>query len=235
MTGAPPACFHEADPGIALARRAAAEGAGTLLLAFAASAGGIAATRLLPGQPGAAALFVALAVAGALVALIVALGTLSGGHFNPLISFAQLLSGERTLPCAAAYIACQLAGGVAGGALGAALWHAAPAGAGGLGPAGMASEFVASAGLMLIVLGSARSGRPETGPFAVGAWLVAAIIATPTGSYANPAVVVGAVVAAGPVALGAGSAPPYIAAEIAGTLFALAIIAGLFPKKEPIA
>lgn len=232
MTGAPLACFHEADPGIALARRAAAEGIGTLLLVFAASAGGIAATRLLPGQPGAAAVFIAFTVAGALVALIVALGSLSGGHFNPLISFTQLLAGERTLPCAAAYIACQLVGGLAGGALGAALWQASPSGTGGLGLSGMASEFVASAGLMSIVLGAARSGRPETGPFAVGAWLVAAIIATPTGSFANPAVVVGALVAAGPVALGAGSVLPYIAAEVAGALLALAIIAGLFPTKE---
>lgn len=235
MTGAQSACFHEVDPGRALARRAAAEGIGTLILVFAACAAGIAATRLLPGQPGGAAVLVALAISGALVGLIVAFGALSGGHFNPLISFAQLLSGERTVRCAIAYIACQLAGGLAGGALAAIMWHTAPPGSGGLGPSGMPSEFVASAGLMLIVLGSARSGRPETGPFAVGAWLVAAIIATPTGSYANPAVVVGALVAAGPVALGIGSALPYIAAEIAGAVLALAIVTGLFPGKETMA
>lgn len=235
MIGTPPACFHEADPGSALTRRAAAEGIGTLLLVFAASAAGIAATRLLPGQPGWAAVLVAFAVAGALVGLIVALGTLSGGHFNPLISFAQMLSGERTVVCAITYIACQLAGGLGGGALAASVWHAAPSGSGGLGPAGMLSEFVASAGLMLIVLGSGRSGRPETGPFAVGAWLVAAVIATPTGSYANPAVVAGAVVTAGPVALGTGSVFPYIAAETGGALLAVAVVAGLFPRKETMA
>lgn len=206
-----------------------------MLLVFAASAAGIAATRLLPAHPGMAVVIVAFAVAGALVSLIVAFGKLSGGHYNPLITLLQLLAGERSLTCALAYVALQLVGGLAGGALAAALWHAPPSGAGGLGPYGAQSEFVASAGLMLVVFGSARSGRPESGPFAVGAWLVAAVIATPTGSYANPAVVLGATVTAGPIALGSGSAVTYIVAEAVGALFALAIVSIIFPaSKTPL-
>jgi len=224
-----PSCFHEADPNVPLSRRAAAEGLGTTLLVFAASAAGLAASRLLPGQPGAAVVLVAVAVAGALAALIIALGKLSGGHYNPLISVLRLLAGERSVQCTIAYVGAQLAGGIAGGRLAAALWNVPPSSAGGMGPAGMISELVASAGLMLVVFGSSRSGRPESGPFAVAAWLVAAVIATPTGSYANPAVVIGAMVTAGPIALGGRSALAYAIAEIAGALIAISVITALFP------
>lgn len=232
MNATAPACFHESDPGVALARRAAAEGVGTLLLVFSASGAGIAATRLWPGQSGAAVVLIAVAVAGALVALIVAFGKLSGGHYNPLITTLQWLAGERSLRCMVAYVALQLAGGLAGGALAAGLWHATPPRAGGLGVAGIASEFIASMGLMLVVFGASRSGRPETGPFAVGAWLVAAVIATPTGSFANPAVALGATVTAGPVALGGRSAALYIGAQVAGALAALGVISLLFPARR---
>lgn len=58
----------------------------------------------------------------------------------------------------------------------------------------------------------ARSDKAETGPFALGAWLVAAIIATPTTSFANPAVVIGALVSSGPLHLGSGAVAPFVLA-----------------------
>lgn len=228
------ACFHEADPSVPLPRRAAAEGLGTLILVFSASASGLAATRLLPGQPGAAVVLVAFGVSGALVSLIIAFGKLSGGHYNPLITIMQLLAGERSPACTLAYVILQIIGGIAGGAVAANLWDAPSLGAGGLARDGFASEFVASAGLMLVVFGSARSDRPESGPFAVGAWLTAAVIGTPTASYANPAVVLGATVTAGPVALGRASVVPYITAEFAGALLAIVIVSIMFPKKDAV-
>jgi glycerol uptake facilitator-like aquaporin len=227
-----PTCFHEADPNIALTRRALGEGLGTLLLALSASGGGMAATRLFPGQPGAAVVMIAITVAGSLVSLIVAFGKISGGHYNPLITTLQLLEGTRSLKCSAAYIAAQMVGGAIGGYAAARLWDAAPASALGLGWSGFASELIASIGLMLVVFGCTRSGRADTGPFAVGAWLFAAIIATPSGSYANPAVVVGALASSGPIALGPGSVLPYISAELLGALLALVVIELLFPRHE---
>lgn len=232
MTDAASACFHEVDTGVALPRRAAAEGLGTLMLVFTASAVGIAASRLLPGYPGAAVVLSAFAIAGALASLIVAFGKLSGGHYNPLITIAQLLAGERSPGCAIAYVVCQLAGGLAGGALAAAIWQGLPPFTGGLGISGITSEFVASAGLLLVALGASRSGRAETGPFAVGVWVMAAIIATPTASYANPAVVLGAMATAGPMALGGESAVAYVGAEMAGALLALGVVSILFPNKQ---
>jgi glycerol uptake facilitator-like aquaporin len=229
---ATPTCFYETDPSVALPRRAAAEGVGTMLLVFAVSATGIAATRIVPTQPLMVELLVAVAVAGALLSLIIAFGKVSGGHYNPLITILQMLVGERSLRCTVAYVIMQLLGGVAGGLAAAALWHVTSPTRGGMGWAGFASEFIASAGLMLVVLGSSRSGRGESGPFAVGAWLLAAVVATPTNSYANPAVVIGAVVTAGPVALGRGSILPYISAELCGAVLALGIIFMVFPGRR---
>lgn len=230
-----PTCFHEADPALPLWRRAGAEGVGTLLLVLAASGAGIAAARLFAAAPGLVLPVMALVLAGALVSLIVALGSVSGGHFNPLITALQWFAGERGGICTLAYVGAQMVGGAIGGWAAARLWHAAATGSGGLGWHGVASECVASAGLMLVVFACARSGRTATGPFAVGAWLVAGVLATPTTSYANPAVVLGALVAAGPLALGAGSALPYWLGEVAGALVALLLVALLFPRTEAVA
>lgn len=205
-----------------------------MLLVLAASASGIAAVRQLPAQPGAVAFIVAATVAGVLVSLIVALGRISGGHYNPLITWLQFLAGERSLTCTIAYVIAQMLGGIAGGFAATALWQASAGPSGGLGWSGFGSEFVASAGLMLVVFGASRSGQSQTGPFAVGAWLIGAILATPSGSYANPAVVAGALVTTGPLSISVRSAVPYVSAEIAGALVALLAVWVIFSNKQVI-
>ncbi|TPG53053.1 MIP family protein [Sphingomonas glacialis] len=205
-----------------------------MLLVLVTSSSGIAASRLLPAHPGAVTVLVAVTVAGALVSLIVSLGRISGGHYNPLITSLQFLAGERSARCTAAYVLAQMLGGIIGGGAAAVLWRASPPLVGGLGWAGFPSEFVASIGLMLVVFGASRSNQLESGPFAVGAWLVGAVIATPTGSYANPAVVAGATVTAGPLAMSLQSAVPYVVAESGGALVALLLVSVIFSSKQVI-
>lgn len=227
---AQPTCFREADPRLALWRRAGVEGIGTFALVLAATGSGIAAARAFATLPGMILPVTAVAIAAALVGLIVALGSVSGGHYNPLVTLLQWLGGERTGICTIAYVAAQSVGGVSGGAAAAALWGGPRAVAGGLAWQGTGSELVASAGLMLVVFGCMRSGRTDTGPFAVGAWLVADIIATPTAAYANPAVVLGALVATGPLHLASASAAPYLLGELLGALLAFALVRTFFPR-----
>lgn len=86
------------------------------------------------------------------------------------------------------------------------------------------SEVIASAGLMAVVFGCIRSGRAETGPFAVGAWLTGAILAFPSTSYANPAITLGALFAAGPIALDRSTTLLFIGMEVVGALIAFAVI-----------
>jgi glycerol uptake facilitator-like aquaporin len=229
-------CFFEQDPGAALTRRATAEGVGTLLLMLAATGSGLAVQHLLPESGILGLLASALATAGALVGLIIAFGSVSGGHFNPLITGLQWLGGERKLDCTLAYVAAQFAGAILGALLANVVF-----GSGSRAPVFalvngtlILSEALAAAGLMIVVFGCARSGRTETGPFAVGAWLSAAIVATPSSSYANPAITLAALVAAGPIALPRTTALLYVAAEVVGALVSFAVIAIAYPRaNEP--
>ena len=227
----PATCFFERDPNLALARRVMAEGIGTLLLMAAMTASGLNAQRSFSDQSGLGLLASAGVVAGTLVSLIVAFGSVSGGHFNPLITGLQWLAGQRRLDCALAYIAAQLGGAVLGSLLASyAFGTNSPT------PAAIVaswrfvlSEVIASAGLMIVVFSCARNGRVETGPFAVGLWLAGAIVSIPSGSLANPAVVLGALGSRGASAMSAQTALLYVLAEIVGALVALVSIATVYP------
>jgi len=226
-------CFFERDQNLAVARRALVEAVGTLLLMFAVVGSGLVAEHLFGTSPEIGLMVSAIATAGALVGLILAFGAVSGGHFNPLISGLQWLAGERRLDCTIAYVVAQCGGGIAGALLanlvfGVERQLVTPV------PASwplVSSEIVAAAGLMLVVFGCARGGRSETGPFAVGAWLAAAIVAMPSASYANPAIVLGAIFAAGPAGLSPTIAALYPPAEFVGALIAFLIIAIAYPRR----
>jgi glycerol uptake facilitator-like aquaporin len=227
----PVTCFFEHDPAMALGRRATAEGVGTMLLMLALTGAGLTGQRLFHQEPLLGLAMSAVVTSGALTGLIIAFGAVSGGHFNPVISLLQWLGGERKLDCALAYVVCQTIGAIIGAALANFLFAApsAPSPA----PAGailIVSEIVATGALMAVVFGCARSGKADTGPFAVGAWLTAAIIATPSTSYANPAIVIAALLANGPVNLGGQTALSYVAAEAVGGLAALLIISVCYPR-----
>ncbi len=231
-TARPHACFHERDAGAPLWRRALVEGLGTALLVLAAVGAGLAAARIAPDTPGVAPLAIALVVGGALASLIVAFGDVSGGHFNPLITVLQWLARERAGACTAGYVAAQLAGGLAGSAFAVALFDAgrwpAPIPAA-FAPGHACSECACAASLMAIVFACARSERVQAGPFAVGGWVMAAIVATPSGCYANPAVAFGALVARGPLALPPRDVAAYIGAELVGALLALLFVRAVWP------
>merc|ERR1719217_237046 len=56
-------------------------------------------------------------IAAALMCMIFSLGNVSGGHFNPAVTFAILISGRQIISAteAAAYMAAQVGGGVTAG------------------------------------------------------------------------------------------------------------------------
>ena len=74
-----------------LARRLAAEGLGSLLLAAAVVGSGIMAERLAGGNVAVALLANTAATVGALALLIGLLGPVSGAHFNPVVSLVQAI------------------------------------------------------------------------------------------------------------------------------------------------
>jgi len=131
-----------------------------------------------------------IATGAALVALILAFGSISGAHFNPAVTLADAWRGGIAWRETPAYIAAQLAGAFAGVAtahlmFGLTLFTASTHLR--AGPAQLFSEFIATFGLLSVIWGCARN-RPTAVPFAVGAYITAAYWFTASTSFANPAV-----------------------------------------------
>ena len=178
----------------ALWRRLTAEFLGSAFLAAVVIGSGIAAQRLSPGQTGLQLLENAAATAAGLFAIILMFGPVSGGHFNPVVSFVDAAFGGLSWRDAAAYLPAQVAGCIAG-AVAANLMFALPAvsisAKHRATPAHFLSEVIATIGLLLVIFALARSGRSRSAPAAVGAYIGAAYFFTSSTSFANPAITIG--------------------------------------------
>src|SRR5688500_15792433 len=86
----------------------------------------MAAERLSPADTGLQLLENAAATAGALIALILALGPVPGAHFNPVVTLADRLFGGLSWPDVAAYVPAQVVGGAAGAVLANVMFATAP-------------------------------------------------------------------------------------------------------------
>jgi glycerol uptake facilitator-like aquaporin len=223
---------------VLLVRRALAEFIGTALLLAAVIGSGIAASRLSPGDTGLQLLENAGATAAALVAIVLAVGPVSGAHINPVITLAnRAFRGMRTVE-AITYIAVQLAGAAVGSIV-ANLMFSLPAvtisttsrSSGGL----WLAEGVATFGLVLVVFGVARSGRASVAPFAVGAYIMAAFFFTSSTSFANPAVTVARMLSNTFAGIAPSSVPLFVAGQLVGAVLALGVVRLLYPKAEEIA
>jgi glycerol uptake facilitator-like aquaporin len=217
----------------ALARRLVAEFLGTGLLVTAVVGSGIAASRLSPGDLGLQLFENAAATAAALVAIILALGPVSGAHLNPVVTLADRLFGGLTAGEAAGYVAAQIAGGAAG-AVTANLMFGLPAVAVSTkvrssGPLWF-GEVVATFGLLLVIFGVVRSGRASSAPFAVGAYIGGAYFFTASTSFANPAVTLARTLSNSFAGISPSSAPAFVLAQLAGAALAVAAVRFLYPS-----
>ena len=100
-----------------LARQALAEFLGSAGLVAVVVGSGIAASRLSPGDTGLQLLENALVTGAGLVALILAFGPVSGGHFNPVVTLAGRLLGGVADRQVMAYLPAQVSGGALGAVL----------------------------------------------------------------------------------------------------------------------
>jgi aquaporin Z len=173
-----------------------AEGVGTCLF-FIVGAGSIVLGTFAPPGPG--LLGVALAHGLILAVMVSSLGAVSGGHFNPAVTFGLWIAGKIDPTRAVLYVIAQLIGGVAaGGALRLAFpdaWQASnigvPALAAGVSPlTGIALEAIMTVVLVLAVFGTAVDARgPKLGGLVIGFAVAADILVggPVTGAAMNPA------------------------------------------------
>src|SRR5262249_21217330 len=87
-----------------LGRRASAEAVWAAMLVAAVVGSGIAAQRLSPGNTGLQLLENSTATGAVLIALILALGPISGAHFNPVVTLADRVLGGTNTRDASVYV-----------------------------------------------------------------------------------------------------------------------------------
>lgn len=202
-------------------RRLFAEGLGALLLAAAVIGSGIAAERLAEGNVAIALLANTAATVAALATLIALFGPVSGAHFNPAVSLVEALRGRLAPSQACAYALAQTLGCSAGAILAHAMFelpllqastHAR------VGPAQWLSEFVATCGLILVVIASPTL---RAAAWRVPAWIGAAYWFTASTSFANPAITIGRALSNTFAGIRPADAPGFICAQLAGAVVGL--------------
>jgi glycerol uptake facilitator-like aquaporin len=215
-----------------LVRKAVAEFVGTALLLLAVVGSGIAAQRLSPGDSGLELLENALATGAALAAIIIAVGSVSGAHLNPVVSIVDSAFGGLSRRELAAYVIAQLAGAALGVVLANVMFslpavtistHVRSS------PGLWLSEVIATFGLLLVIFGAVRSGRSGVVPFAVGAYIAGAYFFTSSTSFANPAVTIARELSNTFAGISPASVVPFVAAELLGCGIAWVAIAVLHP------
>jgi glycerol uptake facilitator-like aquaporin len=221
---------------IDLPRRLAAEALGTGLLVATVVGSGIMADRLTDD--------VALVLLGntlptgaILVVLITILGPVSGAHFNPAVTLVFALRREIEANAALAYVAAQIAGGIAGTLLAHAMFElplleisaTVRTGSG-----QWLAEAVAAFGLVFTILAALRS-RPDAIPWLVGLYITAAYWFTASTSFANPAVAMARALSDTFAGIRPLDLPGFILAELIGAVIASAAAGWLFgePKTFP--
>jgi len=237
VRAAPEVSRSEVSANHELGRQALAEFVGTAFLLASVIGSGIMATRLTD-DVGLQLLVNSAATAGALIALILSLGPVSGAHFNPAVTLADRWFGGVTSRTAAVYIVAQVTGAVLGVMVANLMFDLSAINVssdvrtgGGL----WLGEVVATLGLLMVIFGVVRSGRTSAAPFAVGAYIGAAYFFTSSTSFANPAVTVARTLSDTFAGIAPRSAPAFIGFQLVGLVIAIIVASVLFPRTDEYA
>lgn len=217
-----------------LNRRLAAEFVGTALLLATVVGSGIMAETLSAGNAALALLANSVATGAILFVLITIFGSISGAHFNPVVTVAFSLNGDMGRREALLYVAMQVAGAVAG------VWLAhlmfdmqllqlstkARFGAG-----QWISEAVATGGLLFTIFATLRANVWAV-PQAVALYIVAAYWFTASTSFANPAVTIARALSNTFAGIRPQDVPPFLVAQCAGCFLAVLLTRWFFASRR---
>ena len=220
-----------------LPRRLLAELLGSAFLAAVVIGSGIAAQQLSPRDSGLELLENALPTAGGLFTIILMFGPISGGHFNPVVSFVDAHFGGISRRDALAYLPAQLSGCVLGAIAANGMFaktlvsisahHRAS-------PAHLFSEIIATLGLLVVIFAIARTHRGASAPAAVGAYIGAAYFFTSSTSFANPAISIGRIFSNTFAGIAPASVPGFAIAQVLGGAIAVLAIRALYPDVNAV-
>lgn len=167
--------------------------------------------------------------------LILTLGPVSGGHFNPVVSIAlaidQRFKAVRVVP----YLVAQFAGAIAGAVLANVMFGSAAiqvSSKGMVSEGAAIGEVVATAGLVFIVLNLIKSKKSELIAVAVPAWIGTAYFFTSSTSFANPAATVGRIFSDSFAGIGPQSVPSFVIAQLLGAALGIALAKAFAKPKK---
>lgn len=213
------------------ARRLVAEGLGTTMLLAVVVGSGIMAERLAGGNVAIALLANTIATGAGLVALILMFGTISGAHFNPVVTLSEAWQKNVAAGDVVPYVVVQVVGAFAGVAAAHAMFGEPVFQASEHVRSGASqwwSECVATFGLIGVIIGCSRS-RPGITPFAVAAYITSAYWFTASTSFANPAVTLARAATNTFAGIRPSDTPGFIVAQLAGATAATALFTWLYP------
>lgn len=221
-----------------LARQALAEFLGSAGLVTVVIGSGIAAQRLSPDDVGLQLLENALVTGAGLVALILAFGPVSGGHFNPVVTLADRWFGGVSNRQVAVYLPAQVIGGAVGAVVANVMFDLPAVSiattnrtAGGL----WLSEAVATFGLVVLIFALVRAGRAALAPFAVGAYITAAYWWSSSTSFANPMIDLARTLSDTFAGIAPASVPMFLVMQLLGGAAAVVVVALLYPGIAAVA
>ena len=209
-----------------LVQRVAAEAVGTAFLLMAVVGSGIMAQRLSPGDVGLQLFENAVATAFALMALIWAFGPISGAHFNPAVTLADVVLQGRPVREGIAYVGAQVAGGIGGTILANLMFDLPPVAWSTKdrnGPDLWLAETIATIGLLMVIF-LIPQRRGVVIAVAVGAYIGAAYFFTSSTSFANPAVTVARMFSDTFAGIAPASAPLFIVMQLVGAGLAIGLV-----------
>ena len=219
-----------------LGQRLLAEVVGTAFLLMAVVGSGIMAQRLSPNDVGLQLFENAVATAFALMALIWTFGPVSGAHFNPAVTLADVVLQGRPVKEGIAYIAAQVGGGIVGTMLANLMFALPPVNwstkARG-GPDQWLAEVIATLGLLSVIFLMPRS-RGALVAVSVGVYIGAAYFFTSSTSFANPAVTVARMFSDTFAGIYPVSAPLFIVMQLVGAGLAIGLVWLLRERKSSL-
>jgi len=217
-----------------VAKRVVGQLLGTFFLLAAVVGSGIMAERLAGGNVALALLANTAATGAALIALIISFAPLSGAHFNPVVTLSFALRRELVWREVPPYLVAQFVGGISG-VIAANLMFGLPAvfvsNHARTGMAQLFSEFIATLGLLSVILAASRSTVAVVA-IAVGTYISAAYCFTASTSFANPAVTLARCLSDTFAGIRPGDAPGFVLAQLAGGIAATVLFRWLMPARD---
>jgi glycerol uptake facilitator-like aquaporin len=214
-------------------RKLFAEFGGTAALVLIVVGSGIMGTNL-SDDAGIALIINALSTVFGLAILILALGPISGAHFNPAVSLVMYATKNLSLKETLAYIPAQIGGAIVGALLANLTFdlpvlqfsdHARVT------TGTLVAEVIATAGLLTVIQVFVARKNANHVAIAVAAWIGSAYFFTSSTSFANPAVTIGRAFTDTFAGIAPASIVPFIAAQLIGAAVGLVIAKALTSTK----